>query len=82
VPFPANTDRSDYSVFYRIIGKNGVGYGFDSDSLSVVTDTYPAKPATPTNASETTPTNLEVEWTNLGNSDLETGRDPITTYVV
>ncbi len=49
VPFPANEDRTDYQVFYRIIGKNGVGYGLASDNLVVVTDTYPGKLTSLTN---------------------------------
>lgn len=40
--FPANTDRSDYFVKYRVSAKNGIGYGILSPELSVLTDTYPA----------------------------------------
>lgn len=39
--FPANTDRSDYNVQYRVLGCNQVGWGIESLELSVVTDTFP-----------------------------------------
>jgi hypothetical protein len=40
-PFPANTDRSNYYVKYRVIAINGVGQGIPSNDLLVLTDTYP-----------------------------------------
>jgi hypothetical protein len=40
-PFPANADRSDYYVRYRVMAKNGVGFGIPSYDLAVVTNTYP-----------------------------------------
>jgi len=40
-PFPANADRSNYYVKYRVIAINGVGNGIPSPDLLVLTDTYP-----------------------------------------
>jgi hypothetical protein len=42
-PFPANTDRSDYFVKYRVTAENSIGYGIPSLDLLVLTDTYPRK---------------------------------------
>lgn len=42
VPFPANVDRSDFIVKYRVSAKNSIGYGIISSELTVVTCTYPA----------------------------------------
>ena len=41
VPFPANTNQTNYYVNYRVTAKNGVGYGITSTPIAVLTDTYP-----------------------------------------
>ena len=79
-PFPANTDRTDYQVKYRIVASNGVGYGIESDDTQVLTSTFPAKMATVNIDGDITPLSIKIDWIRLTTSEADTGRDPITNY--
>lgn len=66
VPFPANTDRTDYTVKYRVSAENGVGIGIPSPELSVVTSTYPKKmDPVVVNDADITPVGITISWTRL-----------------
>lgn len=79
-PFPANTDRTDYFVQYRLVAVNNLGMGIPSSPLSVQTCTYPNQPAAVTVTGTITPVYIVFGWTLLTTNDYDTGRSPVTHY--
>ncbi len=79
--FPANADRTDHNVKYRVVAANNVGWGIESDPLEVLTDTYPKQMNAPQLDGIITPASFKIKWDVLSQADAtHTGRDPLINY--
>lgn len=68
------------TIYYRVVPKNGVGYGSPSTVTPVQSDSVPTFMNAPTNTSVTY-NSIDMSWTII-TDDTDIGRDPIIYYTM